>query len=167
MLSFLGGGLICAVSSYFGFYFASRLEKRREFLREMRDALAFMRTEIAFAKNELQYIFSGLERSSGLCGFFKMCNESLKESGIKTAWQSALDKTAEKASLSPEDIRVLKQLGQVLGMSDVKGQMSAIDRTVSHLNDSISAAGADCDRLCHMYRQCGILLGIFILIIVI
>lgn len=167
MLSFLGGGMICAVSSYCGFYLASRLEKRRDFLRGMRDALAFMRTEIAFAKNELGYIFSGLERSSGLCGFFKMCNESLKDCGIKAAWQAALDKTAEDVNLSPEDIRILKQLGQVLGMSDVKGQMSAIDTAVSHLNDSIATAEADCNRLCRVYRQCGVLLGIFILIIVI
>ena len=109
MLSFVGGVLICAVSSYFRFYFASRLEKRRDFLREMSDALAFMRTEMAFAKNELGYIFSGLERSSGLHGFFKICNDSLQACGIKTAWQIAIDKTAENIILSSEDIRVLKQ----------------------------------------------------------
>ena len=167
MLRFTGGMLIFAVSTYFGFYLASRLEKRRDFLRTMRDSLAFMRTEIVFSKNELGHIFSGLDKSPVLCGFFKTCTENMKNSGIKTAWKTALDIAAEEANLSDEDIRILKQLGGVLGMSDVKSQTSAIDTAITHLDAAIIRSEADCEKLCKMYRQCGVLLGIFILIIVI
>lgn len=167
MLSFIGGVMIFAVSVYCGFYFASRLEVRRNFLKAMRDALVFIRTEIAFSKNELGHIFSGFIKTSELCGFFEVCIERLKESGIKSAWQTALDRSADDANLTPDNIRILKQLGGVLGMSDVSGQTSAIDAAIAHLDAGIAVAESDCTRLCRMYRQCGVLLGVFILIIVI
>ncbi len=167
MLRLLGGLMICIVSSYCGFFMADRLKKRRDFLRGMENALSFIQTEIEFGKYELRYIFKRIEDSPSLCGFFKCCTDAMKDNGIKSAWKKAVEKIADDANLKEEDKTALEELSKELGMSDVCGQKKAIERTVALINGYGKHAEEEYLRLSKTYKGCGVLLGVFFLIILI
>ena len=68
--------------------------------------------------------------------------------------------------LSSHEKDTLLQLGNQLGMSDVSGQRTAISRTVHQLDEYVAFADREYIRLAKPYRSCGILLGVFVLIII-
>lgn len=166
MLRLLGGALIFIVLAYCGFYFSDRLKKHRDFLKAVSGALTFVASEIEFGHSELEYIFRHADTSPALCGFFAECAGNIKSYGIKNAWSSTVDAYEERMELSLQEKDVLFQLGNQLGMSDVTGQKNAISRAVKQLDEYASSADAEYTRLSKPYRSCGILLGVFVLIII-
>lgn len=165
MLSAIGSGMICITSAYFGFYMAERLKKRYCFLREMINALLFIERETEFGKYELSRLFKKLEGVSALGGFFKLCRNGMEENGIKQAWRDAAKETADKVCLKEWDITTVSELAEELGMTDARGQKKAIKRTVGILNECCKNAEEEYNRLSKPYRHCGVLIGIFFLIL--
>ncbi len=166
MLKLFGGTLIFIVLAYCGFYFAERLKKHRDFLSSVSCALSFTATEIEFGHSELEQIFRRADTSPALCGFFTVCADEIKNLGIRKAWSNAVNVFEERMMLSPPEKDTLLQLGNQLGMSDVGGQRTAISRTVHQLDEYAALADAEYVRLSKPYRSCGILLGVFVLIII-
>lgn len=167
MIRLFGGILIFIVSAYCGFYLSDRLKKRRDFLRAMSGALSFTATEMEFAHHTLDNIFMRADISPALYGFFKMCSDTMKKSGVRSAWNRSVSDCSEKAALKTEDKEVLLQLGSQIGMSDIEGQKNAIKRTITHLNEYAKSADEEYVRLSKPYKSCGILLGVFVLIMII
>lgn len=167
MLKLLGGLMICTVCSYCGFYMSDRLKRRRDFLLGMENALSFIKTEIEFGRYDLKHIFLKIDNSPQLCGFFGICTDRIEELGIKKAWSEAADKTGDVANLKVEDKNVLRELSRELGMSDVEGQKKAINRTADHIKECRKNAEEEYARLSKTYKGCGVLLGVFFLIILI
>lgn len=166
MLRLFGGALIFIVLAYCGFYFAERLKKHRDFLRSVSGALAFTATEIEFGHSELEQIFRRADTSPALCGFFTVCADEIKNLGIRKAWSNTVNAFEERMALSSREKDALLQLGVQLGMSDVDGQRNAISRTVHQLDEYAALADSEYVRLAKPYRSCGILLGVFVLIII-
>lgn len=164
MIRLLGGVLVFIVSAYGGFYFSGTLKKRRDFLRAMSGALSFISTEIEFAHSELENILIRADAPEALCGFFSQCAGEIKKCGIRNAWTNAVDECA--VNLLPEEKDVLIQLGGRIGMSDVEGQKNTISRAVRQLDEYAKLADEEYKRLSKPYRSCGILLGVFILIMI-
>lgn len=167
MIRLFGGILIFIVSAYCGFYFSGRLKNRRDFLRAMSDALAFTATEMEFSHHALEGIFRRADVSPALCGFFAMCADSIERNGVRSAWHNSVIECCEKASLKTEDRETLLQLGSQIGMSDIEGQKKAIKRTITHLDEYAKSADEEYTRLSKPYKSCGILLGVFVLIMII
>ena len=165
MIRFVGGAMICTVSSYFGFYMADRLKKRRNFLREMVDSLSFIGREMEFGRYELHRIFANLCDTATLFGFFKICNDKIEDWGIKKSWEHAVCEISCDACLKNEDKAALMTLSGELGMTDINGQRKAIERTVSALAECEKKADEEYIRLSKAYRGCGVLLGVFFLIL--
>lgn len=164
MIRLFGGVLIFIVSAYCGFYFSGTLKKRRDFLRAMSGALSFISAEIEFAHSELENILMRADTSSALCGFFSVCVPKIKKCGIRSAWTIAVDECT--VNLKAEEKDVLVRLGGQIGMSDVEGQKKTISRAVRQLDEYAKLADEEYTRLSKPYRSCGILLGVFILIII-
>lgn len=164
MIRLFGGVLIFIVSSYCGFWFSGVLKKRRDFLRAMSGALSFVATEIEFVHSELEKILVRAGKSPALCGFFPCCVAEIKESGIQNAWRKAVDECAVNLKDAEKD--VLIHLGGQLGMSDIRGQKNVIAGTVRQLDEYAKLADEEYIRLSKPYRSCGILLGVFILIMI-
>lgn len=167
MLRLCGGLCVFLAMSYCGFYFSGRLKKRRDFLVAIADALMFIQSEIEFGRFDLKNIFIRINDSAALCNFFGRCAELTEDNTIQNAWINAVEECKDKAYLKQSDTDTLLQLGRQIGMSDVVGQKAAIKRTVTHLDQYAKSADEDYQRLGKPYRSCGILLGVFCLIIVI
>ena len=167
MLRLLGGICVLVFASYGGFYMSGRLKSRRDFLHSMAESLTYIESEIEFGHYELKNIFMRIDKASAVYDFFKKCAEGLNKSGIRCVWERSIAECGETIPLKNEDIDVLLQLGAQIGMSDVAGQKTAIRRAVTHLDTFASTADKEYARLGKTYRSCGVLLGIFFLIIVI
>ena len=167
MLRLFGGICVLVFASYGGFYMSGRLKTRRDFLRSMSESLTYIASEIEFGHCELADIFMRIDNSSAACDFFRKCAEGLQKSGIRRAWEKSVASCRENMPLKKEDIDVLLQLSTQIGMSDITGQKTVISRAVTHLDTYASSADEEYARLGKTYRSCGVLLGVFFLIIVI
>ncbi len=168
MLNFrlVGGIMVATGALWWGMCEARKLKTRVEFLKAVSSGLERAAAEIEFGKYEIAYIFQGLNINNDK-GLFKICSKNIKSMGIKNAWEKAVEVVNENGFLKEDDKSVIIQLGNSLGMSDVKGQKNNINMVVSELMKSILRAEDENERLGKVYRGCGALLGVFILIILI
>lgn len=164
MLRMAGAMITGGVCAYYGFAAADRLVRRRRFLNEMLTALSVLETEISFGHNELGLIFARLDKNKALCGFFGCCRSGMADKGIKRAWEDALEDVTDRVCLKNDDVSALLSLGTEIGMSDIRGQ----SRTIKRASELLRACCADADessaRLGRVYRSCGVLTGIFIVL---
>lgn len=167
MLRLIGGLMAATVSALYGFGMANRLKRRRDFLTALSGALSFIAAEIKFGRYHMPNIFAKIDNVPSLCGFFTTVGEKMAEDGLRKAWGCGLETVSERACLRAEDVQTLMSLGGELGMSDVSGQSDAIARAVTHIDEGICNAREEYERLSRVYRGCGVLLGVFFLIIVI
>lgn len=165
MVRLFGGLLVFCVSSYCGFYLSGRLKARRDFLRAMSGALSFIAAEIEYSQCDLANIFKRADSSPALCGFFSRCAEGIEEHGIRKAWAKEVEECVSSGLL--RDGEILKGLGRQLGMSNIEGQKKTIERAVAALDSDEKTADEEYVRLAKPYRSCGILLGVFFLIIIV
>lgn len=167
MIKYIGILMLFVVCVRSGFLMSQRLKKRSEFLTYFISALFSVETEICFSANNLKSIFLRLGKEENLHGFFSDCYKKIDEEGIKKVWDQATDNVKEKACLNDKDINIIRQLGKELGMSDIQGQKSAIERVCSLLKTNEAEARDEYIRLSAVYRKCGFLAGIFIAIVMI
>ena len=163
MLRFIGGALIFAVSTYCGFYISGRLKTRCDFLRAMSDALSFISSEIEFGQYDLEHIFKRI-KIPAVSDFFGACAKFIKSDGVRQVWGSEV---LNCNVIKSEDADILLQLGSQLGRTDIEGQKNAISRAISELDKNAKAANEEYIRLGKTYRECGALLGLFFMIILI
>ncbi|MGM9936954.1 MAG: hypothetical protein ACI38A_06385 [Candidatus Ornithomonoglobus sp.] len=86
---------------------------------------------------------------------------------MRSAWGLAAKEAAGQGCLKKEDISVISSLGSELGMSDVDGQKKALKRVSELIRPLAENAGDEYTRLARVYRSCGVLAGIFIILAVI
>lgn len=166
-MRFLVGIIMLCTSAYAGFYLSDRLKRRRDFLMGMSVALSQLASEIEFSHNTLSQIFDSFCDRRELCGFFSDCKMQIDSLGIRRAWQTATELVGESAMLKNDDIRIIASLGGELGMTDVSGQKTAIARVIRQLDANAVTAEEEYSRLGRTYRQCGLLVGVFFIIILI
>ncbi len=161
--------MIGAVCTYAGFVKADRLKRRRDFLTAFTASLASLETEIVFGMTELKSIFRRMEERSdsrSLCGIYGGCAEIMDGTGIRAAWERAAEAAGERASLTAEELSAVRLLGGELGMSDADGQKNALRRCEKMLAAYSKNAGEEYGRLARVYRYCGVLAGMFIVIVI-
>ena len=161
MIRLTGAFMVCAVCIWTGFSAADRLRRRRDFLESFVTTLSVLETEIVFGKYDLEEIFNRMSADEKLYGMYKICAGQIGEYGIKRAWNDAVSAVSDAASLTDSDIDAICALGSELGMSDINGQIRAIERTSELVSKNAAEAGERCARLTRVYRGCGVLSGAF------
>lgn len=151
---------------WWGMCEAKKLKDRVDFLKAVSSGLVSTKTQIEFGKFDLGYIFKRFAMDKDR-NIFKLCGESIRNLGIKSAWENAVNNACEDGFLKDADKNIILQLGNSLGMSDIKGQINNISMVVAELEKSIITAEDENSRLAKVYRGCGVLLGVFIMIILI
>lgn len=170
MLLKIAGSIIVILScTFLGFILSVDCRRRPRQLRELQSMLQMFENQISYLSDVIVEAFDRITRV-GSCEtriFFSRTIEILKEGShsASQAWEQAVKQGIKKTSLNKEDEGVLLGFGQILGSSDLEGQIKNIRLTLGHLKLQEEKAEDSRKKNEGMYRSLGILGGIAVVIV--
>ncbi len=169
LIKFLGALALVGATSFIGFSLASDCSKRPRSLRELQSLLQMLENEISYLSNLLSEAFNRIYEStnSQTSILFREAAKNLSTHGITAdaAWEKAIEENYAKLSLNKEDKTVLISFGNMLGNSDLEGQINNIKLMSSQLKLQELKAEEMRTKNEKMYRSLGVLSGLAIVII--
>ena len=159
--------LIITVSNYMGILFSKKYANREKEIKQMKTSLNMFATKIKYTYEPIPSLFMEIANKIGgnIGNIFSQSATRMKEELAGEAWENALEEVNN--NLSKEDITVLKNLGKLLGETDVEGQINQIEVVNQFLNSQLENANEERRKNEKMYRTLGIVTGLTIAIILI
>lgn len=158
---------IIIASTLIGILFSKKYSKREKELKDMKSALNMFATKIKFTYEPIPNLF--LEISNKIGGnvgkIFERASNRMKEESAGEAWNNSFLDVPN--NLLEEDVVILKNLGRLLGQTDLEGQISEIEVVSQFLNTQLENAKQEKLKNEKMYRTLGIISGLTIAIILI
>lgn len=164
-MRFAGAVMIFAVCVYGGFSFSDVMKRRCVYLRNVIAALSLLETEITFGGSRLAQAFIKLDGAADTRGLFKAAAENAELTGIKKAWKKAVKSRQGELCFTESDAQALMSLGERLGMTDTENQVKNIQYVKKQLELQLGSAEGEYDRLGRLYRNGGILVGAFLILL--
>lgn len=159
--------VILGISIWIGILVSKKYKDRVMELKEFRNSLNILENKIKFTYEPLQEIFKqisdNLENNISL--IFENTNKNLKRMNMCDAWNKAIDES--KLNLNKEDISIIKNMGKLLGKTDVEGQVSEIKLTSDFIDLQIEKAEKEREKNEKLYKTLGTVVGLAIVIILI
>lgn len=159
--------MIIGASSAIGILFSKKYANREKELKEMKNSLNIFATKIKFTYEPIPNVFMEISNKIGgnVGNIFARAANRMKEISAGEAWVQALEET--KYNLNKEDISVIKNLGRMLGQTDLEGQISEIEVVNEFLTSQLENAKEERRKNEKMYRTLGLVCGLTIAIILI
>lgn len=164
-MKLIGAAIILAVCVYAGFSMSDRLKKRCVYLQNICEALNLLETEISFGKSRLKQAFIKINSAVNTQGLFKNAADNMENMGIKKAWREAVGNTQGKLKFNEDDAQILMLLSERLGMTDTEDQIKNIAYTRCRIEGNLKAAENEYAKMGKLYRNGGILAGLFLVLI--
>ncbi len=136
-------------------------------LKEMKNALNMFLTKIRFTYESVPESFNEIGNNiKGKIGeIFKIASGKMKNMSAGDAWEETIEKA--DISLTDEDKNVIKNLGRMLGKTDLEGQVSEIKLVQNFLNTQIDIAEKEKQKNEKLYKTLGGVIGLAIVIILV
>lgn len=166
MIKFLILLLVFASSLSIGFLIAKKYENRVKELKDMKNALNMFETKIKFTYASVPEIFTEIAKQfgEGIVGqIFRTASILMKDKSAGEAWNEGIETVNSNMTL--EDKSTLKNLGKLLGKTDLEGQISEIRLVTDLLNTQIELAEIDRRKNEKMYKTLGGIIGLTLVII--
>ena len=163
---FLSLILICCTS--IGWIISKKYKDRVIELKILQNALLIMQNKIKFTRKPLQEIFneiSKLDNNQIISVIFYKIGEKLKNKKIGQSIDEAFKEEKSWISLKEKDIKIFKNIGNMLGKTDVEGQMDEINQVKLLLDKQIEEAELEEKKNCKMYKSLGTIVGLMIMIL--
>ena len=146
---------------------SKRFISRVNDLIDMKKALNILETKIKFTYEPLPQVFLYISKNvnDSISQIFKNSAKKMEKESAGSAWKDALEK--DKTNLKQEDLEILKSLGNLLGKTDIDGQVSEIELVNRMLDVQINKAEEDKTKYVKMYRSLGIYIGLAIIVVLI
>ena len=159
--------IIFLMSTFIGIIIAKMYENRVKELREFKSILNIIKTKIKFTYEPLAEIFFQISKnnSSKIEKLFEKIAKEIQYNQTKDVWEEEIQKL--DISINQEDKDILKKLGNLLGQTDVEGQVSEIEVTQNFLDNQIIKAEEERKKNQKMYKTLGVIVGLFFVIILI
>ena len=160
---------IFVASTSIGFLMSKKYKNRVIELREFKNALNTLEAKIKFTYEPIPEIFNQISKSTqnNISKIFKKSSEYIGENTTKEAWNKATEELKPQLNLNNEDIKIIQNLGNLLGKTDVEGQISEIKVTSNFIDTQIVKAEEEQKKSEKMYRNLGTIVGLAIVIILI
>ena len=157
--------LVCSI--WIGFLIAKKYASRVKELKDMKNALNMFATKIKFTYEPIPSIFSeiSLKVDGSVSKIFNVATTEMKDKQAGEAWNYALENV--NTNMNNEDKGVIRNLGRMLGQTDLDGQLSEIELVNEFLETQIQKAECERSKNEKMYRTLGIVVGLTIVIILI
>lgn len=158
---------IFLLSSLIGFLMSKKYSNRVNELKEFKNALNIFKTKIRYTYEPIPEIFSEISTTvnSTISNVFKTASNKMNLLSAGEAWEVALK--LDTLNINDEDKNVLKNLGKLLGKTDLSGQLNQIELTSDFLEEQIQKAEKERIKSEKMYKTLGMIMGIAIVIILI
>ena len=161
---------IFLIAAWIGNLISRKYKNRVLELKSFKEAFNILESKIKFTYEPLGDIFeeiANIYEKKNINSVFKTATSNMKNFDLKTSWDNAIELNKQKFNLKNEDINTIKNMGNMLGKTDVSGQLSEIKLNMSFLDTQISLAEEECKKNEKMYRTLGTIFGLAIIIILI
>ena len=161
---------IFLISAYIGNLFSRKYRNRVDELKSFKEAFNILETKIKFTYEPIGDIFeeiANLFYKNKIKTVFDDAKRNMKKFELNTSWNKAIDENKQNLDLNDEDLSTIKKLGNMLGKTDVQGQLSEIKLNMNFLDIQISYAEESKKKNEKMYRTLGTIFGLAIIIILI
>ena len=159
--------VIFLTSAYIGFLTSKKYSNRVQNLREIKNALNNFRTKIKFTYEPIPEIFReiSINTAGEVSKIFNIACKNMNDKNAGDAWKEALE--SSNSDINKEDKEILSNFSKLLGKTDMEGQLSEIELTLSFLDMQIEKAEKDKIKNEKLYRTLGFMTGIGIVIVLI
>ena len=156
---------IFLTTSSIGILKSQKYAYRVEELREIKTALNIFKTKLKYTYQPIPELFKEISVAinSNIGTVFKIAANYMKDKTAETAWGKAIDDVT--FNINQEDICILKSLGNLLGKTDLSGQISQIELTEKFIEEQIRKAEQERQKNEKLFRTLGMTAGLAIVII--
>ena len=161
---------IFLIATLIGNLFSKKYRNRVEELKSFKEAFNILESKIKFTYEPLGDIFEeiySLFYKNKISYIFKETKKNMIKSDFKKSWEDAIEANKQNYDLNYEDINTIKKLGNMLGKTDIQGQLSEIKLNMNFLDIQIAYAEEERKKNEKMYRTLGTIFGLAIIIILI
>ena len=151
-MKFIILSLIFGGTSYIGILISKKYDNRLKELQEIKSAIHMLEIKIKFTYDTIPKIFREIETKymKNIGKIFGVASEKMESSSVEKAWNDAIDETTN--NLTKKDKEILKDLGKLLGKTDVEGQISQIKLVLDFLEIQIGEANSEKLKNQKLYR---------------
>ena len=160
--------LIIIGSTSIGFLLAKRYNSRIQELKKFLNLINIFQNKMKFTHKPLKDIMEETAKISNedeISDIFLSASVKLKEKPLEMAWKESIDEKTFLLNWKKEDIDLIKSLSNLLGKTDIDGQMSEIEQFKILLNSNIKNAEEEKEKNAKMYKSLGTIIGLAIVII--
>lgn len=157
--------LIVFVSAYIGINKANIFTLRVNKLRNLKSSFNIFKTKLEFTYEPIQDIFLQISKLvyENKNNIFKSYVSNIENDNYEDAWNLAL---AENSfGFTKEDIEIINEFGNLLGKTDLNGQINEIELAKEFLDKQIVDAEENRKKNDKLYKSLGIIIGITIVIV--
>lgn len=158
---------IFSLSTAIGITISKMYGNRVNELKEFKSILNVMKTKMKFTYEPLAEIFSNISKDNitSIEKIFSKMSKQIDYLPVKDVWENNIQKA--DISINQEDKDILKQLGKLLGQTDIEGQIGEIETVESFLDMQISKAEEEKKKNQKLYKTLGVVAGLTFVIILI
>ena len=173
MLLKIIGAIVLLISSVsYGFSLSNDFIKRINCMERFYNSLIMLKGEINYNNSGIKWAIENISQNDeGIIGkFYKKVLEIFDEgsTSIKDAWNMSVEEVLEKENiLKREDISIIAEIGQNIGVTDRETQINNINYTMEKAKTLISGLKEIKEEKCKIYKMLGVVAGMFITIIII
>ena len=119
--------LVFGITTFLGLMIANRYKERVKDLKSMLSALNIFETKIKYTYEPLPHIFEDIaNKFKGSVGeIFYNTKNKMKLISADEAWEYSIENS--NTNMNKEDLSIIKNLKNMLGKTDVEGQLSEIE----------------------------------------
>lgn len=173
MYKLFGATLLIGASAGIGWIQAATYAARPKQLRLLHHALSRLETAIMYAHTPLSAAFYDIAQQmpSILHIIFIHAAKAMEQSSTisftaKEAWQQAWDIHSGHTALNTVDLRIVREFGYTLGISDQEDQCKHIRLAIKQLEQEEWTAQEEYKKYGKMCRSLGVLAGLLIVILI-
>lgn len=157
--------IVMSMCSFLGIMKANRFKLRVVDLTEIKKALNLILTKMRYTYEPLPELFKDVskELKANIANIFITAHTYMNELSAKEAWEKSV--TESNNNFTNEDINIIKGLGNLLGKTDLEGQLMQIELTTKLLEEKIKEATNLQNKNTKLYKTLGTTIGLAIMII--
>lgn len=169
-LKIFGSIMIIASSYQIGNFFANRYITRSKNLQDLITAFINLENEILFKASPLSEALFNCSKitNKNISEFLQKVSEDIgRKSGISTKeiWYHNIMSFKEKLCFEDSDADIIKSMGATIGTLDTDVQMNSLQLCQKNLNNALQNSFQNSTKYVKIYKNAGILIGIFISIL--